>query len=276
MNFMKISVLLSTSMLMFNVTQAHYPYVAPLSYQTFNNHTAILSGFYDNPFASEVAIKNFKFHYHNPLGEKIEIADEQWSKTQTLASLSLENKLDGTYRIRGVKQGSTTKFAFDMGAWKTLIGGQLSTGKPVLEKVVYVSQLNKNSQIKEMQTVEIVETFLSRNNINNKVIDHVHDGFDIQFFSHPNALKANKSIHLKMLDQHKGIADLDVEILAQTTNFSRDTKAYQRFKTDAQGNLNFKIKDKGQYLLKVDYQQPFESKEKSLKRYKYTLSFNVI
>lgn len=64
---------------------AHYPYVAPLSYQTFNNHTAIVSGFYDNPFASEVAIKNFKFHYHMPTGQKIYLADDAWTKTQTLS-----------------------------------------------------------------------------------------------------------------------------------------------------------------------------------------------
>ena len=42
-------------------THAHHPFVAPLSYQTFNNHTALLAGFYDNPFVSEIAIKSFNF-----------------------------------------------------------------------------------------------------------------------------------------------------------------------------------------------------------------------
>lgn len=45
--------------------------------------------------------------------------------------------------------------------------------------------------------------------------------------------------------------------------------------TDEQGILNFSLLEKGQYLLKIDYQQPFEHKGNALKRYKYTLSFNV-
>ena len=72
--------------------QAHYPYVAPLNYQTFNNHSAILSGFYDNPFVSEIAIKNFNFHVHTPSGDKLHLTETDWAKTQTVSSYSLENK----------------------------------------------------------------------------------------------------------------------------------------------------------------------------------------
>ena len=40
-------------------------------------------------------------------------------------------------------------------------------------------------------------------------------------------------------------------------------------------HCDFSLAEKGQYLLKIDYQQPFEHKGDTLKRYKYTLSFNV-
>ena len=276
MKLLKTSLWLCGSIFLVSNAYAHYPYVAPLSYQTFNNHSAIVSGFYDNPFAPEIAIKNFKFHYHNPQGEKIEIADDQWAKTQTLSSMSLENKMDGTYRVRGIKQGSITQFALDGSVWKTLIGGKLAADKPASTKVIYESQLGKKSKTKTVQVTELIETFVSRRNTSTKVIEHLHDGFDIQFLTHPNAIQANQPIHLKVLDNKKGIANLDVEILTQTVDFSRDTKVYKKITTDAQGNLNFTIKDKGQYLLKIDYQQPFETKGDSLKRYKYTLSFNVI
>ena len=71
MNALKYALLISGIGFFSSVTYAHFPFVAPLNYQTFNNHTAILSGFYDNPFASEVAIKNFKFHFHTPTGQKL-------------------------------------------------------------------------------------------------------------------------------------------------------------------------------------------------------------
>jgi uncharacterized GH25 family protein len=276
MKFLKVVACLTPIFALMQSAEAHYPFVAPLSYQTFNNHTAVISGFYDNPFASEVAIKNFQFHFHTPAGAKIEINDDAWVKTQTLSSMSLENKIDGTYRIRGVKQGSSARFALDAKVWKSLIGGEPRADKVIPENVVYQSQLKKKAQIKTVQTIELIETFISRKVTSNQVISHLHDGFDVQFLTHPNAIQVNQPIQFKLIDDKTGIPNLNVEILAQTTDFSRESKVYQKLTTDAQGNLNFNIKDKGQYLLKVDYQQPFENKGNDLKRYKYTLAFNVI
>lgn len=276
MMFFKPILVLSSALFFVQFSHAHFPYVAPLSYQTFNNHSAIVSGFYDNPFAAEVAIKHFKFYVHNPLGEKIEISDDHWSKTQSLSSYTLENKIEGTYRIRGLKQGTASRFVLDGKVWKALIGGQPALNKAISENVIYASQLSKKTKIKTVQTTEIIETFVSRKHTSNKVIEHLDAGFAIQFLSHPNAIQAAQPIQLRVLDDLKGIAGLNVEILAQTADFSRDRKVYQSVQTDAQGALNFMIKDKGQYLLKIDYQQPFTHKNDDLKRYKYTLSFNVI
>ncbi|WP_180114769.1 DUF4198 domain-containing protein [Acinetobacter sp. YH12063] len=256
--------------------QAHYPYVAPLNYQTFNNHSAILSGFYDNPFVSEIAIKNFNFHVHTPSGDKLHLADADWAKTQTVSSYSLENKQDGTYRIRGEKQGSTARYAYDQKQWKALINGVRDPQKTANANVIYTAELTKKSQIKSIQTQEIIETFVSRRATSTHVVNHLHDGFDVQFKTHPNAIKQNEPVQLKVLDQKKAVAGLQVEILQQTTDYSREGKVYKTLKTDQDGNLNLNLADRGQYLLKIDYQQPFEMKGDALKRYKYTLSFNVI
>ena len=161
-------------------THAHHPFLAPLSYQTFNNHTALLAGFYDNPFVSEVAIKNFRFHYHNPQGKKTYLEDSAFAQTQTLSSFSLENKIDGTYRIRGEKQASSSRFVLDGKTWKPIIAAQFDPAK-ANDKVFYAQHLNKNSQVKTLQTLEIIETFVSRRATSNHVIDHIHDGFDLQF-----------------------------------------------------------------------------------------------
>lgn len=255
---------------------AHYPYVAPLSYQTFNNHTAIVSGFYDNPFASEVAIKNFKFHYHTPTGQKIYLADDAWTKTQTLSSYSLENKQEGTYRIRGEKQGNSLKYAQVAQKWKMVLSAVPKANQAANQNVIYQQALKKNMPQKTVQTIDIIETFVSRRVTSNQVIQHIHAGFDVQFITHPNAFKKSQAIQLKVLDDKKGVANLNVEILAQTTDFSRDKKIYKVLTTDAQGLLNFNMQEKGQYLMKIDYQQPFEIKKNDLKRYKYTLAFNVM
>lgn len=253
---------------------AHYPFVAPLNYQTFNNHTAVLAGFYDNPFVSEIAIKNFQFHYHTPTGEKIQLSDEQWAKTKTLSSFSLENKIDGTYRIRGEKQGSTARFAYDGQTWKALVGAKPAPEKRN-DKVFYTEDLKKKTPVNTVQTVELVETFVSRREISNQVIHHVHDAFDVQFITHPNAIKKGQAIQFNVLDQKKGVADIEVQILAQTTGFSREQKVLQTLKTNNQGELHFNLAQAGQYLLTIDYQQPFSKKADQLKRYKYTLAFNV-
>jgi hypothetical protein len=255
-------------------TQAHYPFVAPLSYQTFNNHTAVVAGFYDNPFASEVAIKNFKFHYHNPEGQKTYLEDSAFSQTQTLSSFSLENKLDGTYRIRGEKQGSSSRFVLDGKTWKPLIGAKFDPAK-ANDKVFYAENLKKNSQVKTVQTLEIIETFVSRRATSNHVIHHIHDGFDVQFVTHPNAIKKAQAVQFNVLDNKKGVAAVEAHILAQTTDFSREQKVLKTVKSNAKGELHFNLEQAGQYLLTIDYQQPLSQKGEQLKRYKYTLAFNV-
>lgn len=255
---------------------AHYPFVAPLSYQTFNNHSAIVAGFYDNPFASEIAIKNFKFHYHTPTGEKVHVEDTAWMNTQTLSSYSLENRMDGTYRIRGEKQGNSTRYALDGTQWKPLIQALPKANQSNNQIVFYAKDLKKNTKQKTVKNIEIIESFISRREISQHVIQHIHDGFDIQFISHPNTFKKSQAIQLKLLDDKKGIANLKVDVLSQTTDFSRDAKVYKTLTTDAKGLLTFNIDEKGQYLLKIDYQQPFEYKADVLNRYKYTLAFNVI
>lgn len=255
--------------------QAHYPFVAPLSYQTFNNHTAIISGFYDNPFVSEIAIKNFKFDVYSPAGAKLELTEADWARTQTLSSYSLENKVDGTYRIRGEKSGSLSRFALYENMWKPLVGTKPEAVKSVNKNVVYTSQLAKSAKIKTVQTQEIIETFISRRIISNAAVEQLHGGFDVQFLTHPNAIRVNQPIQFEILDEGQGVDHLNAEILMQTTNFSREGKILQSIKTDAQGALNFVLPEKGQYLINIDYQQPFDHKGNELKRYKYTLSFNV-
>lgn len=258
------------------LTAAHYPYVAPMSYQTFNNYTAIVSGFYDNPFSPEIAIKNFKFHYHNPQGEKVHLTDADWSNAKALSSFALENKIDGTYRIRGEKQGNSIRYALNDGQWKTLMKGEPPKDKTAHAKVVYASQLSKKSKIKSVETLELIETFVSRNTISHQVIHQLHDGFDVQFITHPNAIKRNQPIQFKLLDNKLGLAGVQASILKQTNDFSREQKIVQKVQSDAQGILNFNLSEVGQYLLTVDYQQPFTAKSDQLKRYKYTLAFNII
>lgn len=276
MNTLKTFLICTAAVLSNSISHAHYPYVAPLSFQTFNNYTAIVAGFYDNPFAPEVAIKNFDFHFHTPTGEKIYIKEQDWLKTRTLSAYSLENKMDGTYRIRGEKQGSTAKFALDAGTWKALVNAEPKGAANSNTNVVYASKLDKNARVKNVKTTEIVESFVSRRQTSDHVIKHIHGGFDIQFLTHPNAIKVNQPVTFKVLDDQQGVANLKVELLSQTHDFSREEKVFQTLTTAQDGTLNFKIPEKGQYLLKLDYQQSFDSKMDELKRYKYTLAFNVI
>ena len=270
--FTRSMVLMAT--LAASYSHAHYPFVAPLSYQTFNHHTAIIAGFYDNPFASEVAIKNIKFHYHDPAGQKIYLADEALRHTQTLSSFSLENKTDGTYRIRGEKQGATQRFALDGTTWKPVLNAKFDPTK-ANDKVLYAEKLTQNTPIKTVQSVELIETFVSRSKISYQVIHHLHDDFDVQFVSHPNAIRAGQAIQFNLLDNKQAIAHVEAKILTQTHDFSREEKVFKTVKANGKGELHFKLEQAGQYLLTIDYQQPFSHSGEQLKRYKYTLAFNV-
>lgn len=168
-----------------------------------------------------------------------------------------------------------SRFALVDGQWKALIHAKRDETKPLKANVAYQSDLKKNTKVKTVETQEIIETFVSRRSVSNVSVKHVHEGFDVRFISHPNALKVNQPIQLQIVDATQGAKDVDVSVLAQSYGFERADRVYQTLKSDDKGNLNFVIKDKGQYLLTIDYQQPFTAKGDQLKRYKYTLAFNV-
>lgn len=157
----------------------------------------------------------------------------------------MENKADGTYRIRGEKTGSMSSFAQVNRDWKTLIAGQPAADQAISPNIVYRSQLAKKQKIKTVQIQEIIETFVSRRSISKIATGPLHNGFDVQFITHPNAIQVNQPIQFKVLNNQKGIKGFNAEILVQTTDYSRDTKVLKTVTSDEQGVLNFSLAEKG-------------------------------
>ena len=79
-----------------------------------------------------------------------------------------------------------------------------------------------------------------------------------------------------MLDHGQAVKNTQVIVQKQTYDYGRDHKIYKTAQTNENGELNLVFQDANQYLLKIDYQQPFQTNAMYLKRYKYTMSFNVI
>ncbi|CAB1212344.1 DUF4198 domain-containing protein [Acinetobacter bouvetii] len=275
MSFKKSALFICASILCIHSTHAHYPFVAPLNYQNFNNQSAIIAGFYDNPFASEVQIKNFQFHIISPNGTKTEIQEKDWIHAGSLSNYNLNHREDGSYRIQGTRHAQSSQFANVNGQWKTLLPNQPNKTKPTPEHVIFKHQLKPNAVVKTVQTQEVIETVISRRAITNRALAITGKGFEIEFISHPNAIKINQPVQLRLLNNGKPIADTEVKLFAQTHDFSRNA-TQASYRTNANGEFNFILTQKDQYLLKVDYQEPFNTPEQELNRYKYTLSFNAI
>ena len=185
----KILPVLLSVLLFCSVSYAHYPYVAPLAYQTFNNQTAVIAGFYDNPFVSEIQIKSFQFTQVNPTGEQIELANEAWIPAKILSNYSLKNIQDGTYKIRGVRYGNKAQFAQVDHEWKTVLKAENGIKRAISEHIVYADQLSSQQLEKTVQTVDIIETFISRRLVSNEVLKSLDQGFEIEFLTHPNDVR---------------------------------------------------------------------------------------
>ena len=273
MSILKKVLILSSGLFLLQQANAHAPYVAPLNFQTYNLNTSIIAGFYDNPFASEVALKNFKFIKITPDGTKSDIADQEWAQTQTLSQYSLDNKVDGTYRIRGVREGKETRYAKIGQQWKLIVASN-PTQDPLPDHVILEKDLPKKATIKTVKTTDIVETFVSRKSLSEPAVKAQQAGFNVEFSTHPSQFKTKQNIQLKVTNQGQAVANAKVEILAQTTNFSHESTV-QSLKTDQNGILTFQIDKANQYLMIIEDQESFDLKKNELNRYRYTLSFNV-
>ncbi|WP_337880921.1 DUF4198 domain-containing protein [Rheinheimera sp.] len=213
---------------------AHTPYLAPESFEPVNNWVTLDAAFAEKFFLPEVKFDQSEFSVTQPDGQKVKPSELFVGKTRTM--LAHEVKAEGTYRFStGQRYGAVFR------SWQQ--DGKVKNSRDPNEAVPAGARL-----LAHFQSVTLAETYVSKGAPDKAALKPSGQGLELEFISHPNDLYIDTPVRARLLFNGKGLAGQKVELF-QAGQTEPESKAVQQLTSNAQGDIEFSVKNKGSYLL---------------------------
>ncbi len=247
-------ILFASSLLMLSVSSfAHEPYVAPLAYNTSQTQVAIVSGYAEEALNSEYALKDAKFEIISPNNDKNLIEPESKLGSTTVFDLKLPEagtytvKTSATYPLKYVQDQKEWKIFFDMPA-------DQAPKRAERDYVIPADLKAKKYTPIEVKREWTLFTYVSKEK--NTPIQAMSAPIQVEFLTHPNELKANQAVKIKVSKDNQALANANVVIRAKGAT---DEQA-KNLKTLADGTAELIFPKATEYLVEVSETVDFNKK----------------
>lgn len=216
--------------------QAHSPYLKP---NTFNaeeqrKHVTVEASFAEGDLRPDVAMKSDAFHLIGPDGKKLPLAPAAQLKDASYLEVPLAAG-NGTYLISsGVRKGRLAKAVLRQG------------------KVQFIERkddVQAGDTPIEVQSISRADVYVSRGRPN--AVDYDTEGVEIYPVSKPYDLYAGETVTVRVRENRKPLAGETLTLITDGQHYAKQKQAEVDFKTNAAGEVSFKPKDAGLYLLQV-------------------------
>lgn len=217
--------------------QAHSPYLKPNQFaaDAQRKHITVEASFAEGDLRPDVAMKSDAFHLIGPDGKKLPLVPAAVLKDATYLEVPLAAG-EGTYLVSsGVRKGRLAK-------------GVLRGGK------VHFAERKEDAQPGdqpiEVQSLTRADVYVTRGKPGAPV-DFDTEGVEIQPVTKPYDLYAGETVTVRVRENRKPLAGETLTVIADGQNYARQKQAEQDFSTNAAGEVSFKPKTAGLYLLQV-------------------------
>lgn len=266
----KISLVCLLSILVAN-GWAHAPFVAPSSYVVEGRNTAILAGFAEQAFDSEVAIKGFNFKVLTPKGETQELTLSH-SKALSLADVKTDQA--GTYTVTGLRTGEL-KYAKVGQRWLRVLDAKAEDLVPLAERhFMTPSEVQAKTQQFTVQRVDQLLSYFSKQKQSEVKQERVQQGLRLEFSGHPNQISLKTPFRVKLNLGNKPASGFQVALEKQATTLGEPEKAIQ-LQTNGSGEVTLPFSAVGQYLVTITSPEQSEKIRPNAQIYRTILSLYV-
>ncbi|WP_431104000.1 DUF4198 domain-containing protein [Roseateles noduli] len=225
-----------TPLLLCAGAQAHSPYLKPNTFSAEEQRKQVIveASFAEGDLRPDVAMKSDAFHVIGPDGRKLALTPAAALKEATYLEVPL-GAGNGTYLVSsGVRKGRLAK-------------GVLRDGK------VHFAERAEDTQPGdkpiEVQSITRADVYVSRGRPS--AADFDTDGVGIYPVTQPYDLYAGDPVTVRVRDSRQPLAGETVTVIADGQNYVSHKQAEQDFTTNAAGEVSFKPKTAGLYLLQV-------------------------
>lgn len=266
----KISLVCLLSILVAN-GWAHAPFVAPSNYVVEGGNTAILAGFAEQAFDSEVAIKGFNFKVLMPKGETQELTLSH-SKALSLADVKTDHAR--TYAITGLRTGEL-KYAKVGQRWLRVLDAKAEGLAPLTQRsFVTPSEVSAQSQQVSVQRFDQLLSYFSKQQQSEVKQDPTQQGLSLEFSGHPNQISLKTPFRVKLNLGNKAASGFQVTLEKQSTTLDEPEKAIQLV-TNGSGEVTLPFSAVGQYLVTITSPEQSEKIRPNAQIYRTILSLYV-
>ncbi|MFH7808547.1 DUF4198 domain-containing protein [Acinetobacter sp. BSP-153] len=250
---------------------AHAPFVAPSSYVVEGGNTAVLAGFAEQAFDSEVAIKGFNFKVLTPKGETQELTLSH-SKVLSLADVKTDQA--GTYTVTGLRTGEL-KYAKVGQRWLRVLDAKTEGLSPLTERhFVTPSEVQAKSQQFTVQRFDQLLSYFSKQQQSELKQEYTQQGLSLVFSSHPNQISLKKPFTIKLNLGNKPASGFHVTLEKQITTLGEAEKVTQ-LQTNGSGEVTLLFPAVGQYLVTMTSPEQSEKFRPNAQTYRTILSLYV-
>lgn len=222
-------------------SQAHEPYIAPLSYLTANTQISMLSGYAEEALNAEYALKDVQFSVIQPNQTQLSIQPQ--SQLESVTAFDLKLPQQGTYTVYG-KTSYPIQYVQHNKQWK--IFADVAADKvPALSERDYVIPSDfKGKAPKKVDTIRewSIQSYVSKTTTS--PIAATPAPIQVTFQTHPNEIVAGQPVQLQL---SKALAHAEVLIRAQGTT----DKQAQTIAVNPNGTVTVMFPNAGSYLLEV-------------------------
>lgn len=114
------------------------------------------------------------------------------------------------------------------------------------------------TEVVKRQVSSRVETFISKNAPNRRVLEQLQEGLELGGVSHPNDLFINEPVQLQLFYNGQALKQKAEIILVYNGTKHRNQREEIKITSDTQGNFQYQFTQAGFYWLEVDYSLPGE------------------
>lgn len=216
--------------------QAHSPYLKPNTFaaEEQRKHVTVEASFAEGDLRPDVAMKSDAFVLIGPDGKKTPLTPAAVLKDASYLEVPL-GAATGTYLVSsGVRKGRLAK-AF------------LRDGKVVFAERPDDKQPG-DAPI-EVQSITRADVYVSRGKPT--PVEVQVEGVAIHPVTQPYDLYAGETVTVRVRENQQPLAGETLTVIADGQNYASQKQAEQDFKTNAAGEVSFKPKTAGLYLLQV-------------------------
>jgi uncharacterized GH25 family protein len=216
--------------------QAHSPYLKPNDFNPTaqRKHVTVEASFAEGDLRPDVAMKSDAFHLVGPDGKQQPLTPAAVLKDASYLEVPLAAG-NGTYLVSsGLRKGRLAK-------------GVLRQGQ--VHFAERKDDVQPGDQPIEVQSLTRADVYVTRGTPTTAEFDTA--GVQIQPVSKPYALYAGETVTVRVRDGRQPLAGQTLTVIADGQNYANHKQPEQDYTSNAAGEVSFKPKTAGLYLLQV-------------------------